>query len=237
MIASSNSFSRPASRGYKSESGSVSSQIYYDLRQRILSLELVPGTSLLRSELAKHYNVSLTPLRDALLSLESDGLVEIFPQSRTQVTFICEALIFEALFLRIALETEVIRHLCRQDVSEVVSTARNYISMQQTIMDQNDRIRMFQELDERFHRLLFNGAGRENLYDLLQTRSGNLDRVRRLQVHSAEKMNQIIQGHTAVINAIEAADEETAVREIRNHLRKPPNWVDEFRQQYSEYFG
>lgn len=84
---------------------SASGRIYDDLRQRILSLELPPGTNLLRTELAAKYQVSQTPLRDALQRLEQDGLVQIFPQSRTMVTRIDIPLIHEAYFLRTALET------------------------------------------------------------------------------------------------------------------------------------
>ena len=85
--------------------------MFESLRSRIVSLDLPPNTLLSRSDLARDYQVSQTPLRDALQRLEAEGLVAVFPQSRTVVTRLVLAGIAEAQFLRIAVETEVMRRL------------------------------------------------------------------------------------------------------------------------------
>ena len=226
----------PVSRKFASEGGSASVRIYHDLRQRILSFDLPPGAGLLRSELAKNYNVSVTPLRDALQLLEQNGLVKIFPQSRTLVTRIDEPSIYEALFLRRALETEVVRQLSRKDASDTIAKARDIIDLQRAVAEQKEQIRLFQELDEQFHRTMFEGAGQANLHDLIRSKSGHLDRVRRLQTHSSEKLAGIIAGHEAVIDSIAAQDENAAIEALRDHLRKPDDWVNEFRAKLPDYF-
>ncbi|SFE67743.1 GntR family transcriptional regulator [Roseivivax sediminis] len=216
---------------------SASSRIYDDLRQRILSLELPPGTNLLRAELAQHYEVSVTPLRDALQKLETDGLVRIYPQSRTLVTRIDEALVHEGHFLRRALETEVVRHLAERGAPETVERARSVIALQRSVRDEDGQLRLFQELDEHFHRTLFDGLGREALHDLIRSRAGHLDRVRRLQSHSPEKIRAILRGHDAIVDAIEARDVEAAMSAMRDHLFKSPDWVGEFRATHEDYFA
>ncbi|MGR3483222.1 GntR family transcriptional regulator [Salipiger marinus] len=215
----------------------AASRIYDDLRQRILSLDLPPGTNLLRAELAKDYEVSQTPLRDALQRLDQDGLVKIFPQSRTLVTRIDVPQLNEALFLRRALETEVVLGLARAKVPETVVRARAVIAMQRAVAEEGTQLRKFQQLDEYFHFILFEGLGREALHALLRSRSGHLDRVRRLQRHSEEKLQQILQGHTAIIDAIEAGDEARAIHEIRDHTYKPEDWADEYRILHKDYFA
>src|SRR3546814_2587991 len=75
-----------------------------DLRERILGLELQPGTGLSRPALAEFYRVGQTPIRDAILKLEQEGLVEIYPQSKTLVTRIDVAHAKETQFLRTAIE-------------------------------------------------------------------------------------------------------------------------------------
>ena len=60
-------------------------KVYSGLRNRIVSLELPPGTTLARKELADHYNVSQMPVRDALQKLAQEGLVLVYPQSKTIV--------------------------------------------------------------------------------------------------------------------------------------------------------
>lgn len=218
---------------------SASARIYDDLRQRILSLELPPGTSLLRAELADKYEVSQTPLRDALQRLEQDGLVQIFPQSRTLVTRIDIPKIHEAHFLRVALETEVVRHLARLEPAQrdrTVARARSVMEMQRAVTTEPDQLRLFQELDEYFHRVLFEALDRDSLHSLIRSRSGHLDRVRRLQVHSAGKIESILAGHEAILAGVASGDEAAAMAAMRDHLRKAPNWVDEFRASHRDYF-
>jgi len=85
------------------EGGPTGRGVYANLRDRIVKLDLPPGTPLLRAELAETHGVSLTPLRDALQQLAKEGLVRIYPQSRTLVTPIDMSAIREAQFMRIAL--------------------------------------------------------------------------------------------------------------------------------------
>src|SRR4051794_94845 len=61
-------------------------QVFERLREMILVLDLVPGTVLSRAELAARFGVSQTPIRDALLRLGEEGLVDIFPQHATVVS-------------------------------------------------------------------------------------------------------------------------------------------------------
>ena len=56
------------------------------LRNAIIALELPPGAPLSRAELAGQFGVSSTPVRDALMRLEEEGLVDVFPQHATVVS-------------------------------------------------------------------------------------------------------------------------------------------------------
>lgn len=219
------------------ERPSAAGRIYDDLRQRILSLDLPPGTNLLRAELARDYEVSQTPLRDALQRLEQDDLVLIFPQSRTLVTRIDICKVHEAHFLRVALETEVARHLARAGADDVVAQARSVAELHCAIAADRSQLRLFQELDEHFHRILFDCAGQDNLHGLIRSRAGHLDRVRRLQIHSESEIRSILGGHEAMMDAIEARDEPGAMAALRNHLHKDADWVDEFRARHPDYFA
>lgn len=226
-----------ARRSPPRERASASSRVYDDLRQRILSLELPPGTALFRAELASRYEVSQTPIRDAMQRLEQDGLVKIYPQSRTLVTRIDIPQIYEAHFLRTALETEVVRRLASAPAEETVERARSVVEMQQRLAQDRSQIPAFQELDEYFHQILFEGVGQDSLHRLILSRSGHLDRVRRLQPPSDEKLRHIVEGHEEILAGIEAQDEVAAVGAIRFHLSKTVAKVEEFRARHEEYFA
>ncbi|MBU2960799.1 GntR family transcriptional regulator [Citreicella sp. C3M06] len=214
----------------------ASSRIYDDLRQRILSLDLPPGTALTRADLAREYDVSQTPLRDAMQRLDQDGLIRIYPQSKTLVTRINLAQIREALFLRQALETEVTKKLTRDPPPETLARLREVIALQRAVAPDKTKLRRFQELDEFFHYVMFEGAGHPNLHALLRAQTGDLDRVRRLQTHSSDRLELILQGHERIVAAIESGDVDDAVRKIRRHTHKPDDWADEYRARHEDYF-
>ena len=86
-------------------------QVLDRLREAILSLELPPGAVLTRLELAERFGVSQTPVREALLRLQEEGLVDVFPQHATLVSRISITVAREAHFLRRALELELVEQL------------------------------------------------------------------------------------------------------------------------------
>lgn len=90
---------------------SASVALHDSLRERILNLDLAPGQYISRSEIAADYEVSLTPVRDALIKLEEEGLIHIYPQSKTEVSKIDLAHARETHFLRLSLELEIVSRL------------------------------------------------------------------------------------------------------------------------------
>src|SRR5664279_4647808 len=86
-------------------------QVFERLREMIISLALPPGSPLWRAALAEQFGVSSTPIRDALMRLEEEGLVDVFPQHATVVSRIDVRLAQQAHFLRQALELEIVRLL------------------------------------------------------------------------------------------------------------------------------
>src|SRR6476469_7383958 len=86
-------------------------QVFERLRGMIITLALPPGSALSRAELAAQFGVSSTPIRDALMRLEEEGLVDVFPQYATVVSRIDVRLAQQAHFLRQAVELEIVRGL------------------------------------------------------------------------------------------------------------------------------
>lgn len=218
-------------------SQSVAARAFDSLRRRIISLDLPPDTVLSRSDLARQYDISQTPLRDALLRLESEDLVKIFPQSRTLVTRIDADQIHEAHFLRIAVETEVMRRLAANCDAATLKRMKTVLAMQEALADNPDEMLTFQELDEAFHQTAMAGIGHQGLHSLLRARSGHLNRVRRLDMPTKGKIERIIEGHREIIAALETADPEAAVAAIREHLSQTVSRIDLLRKQYPGYFA
>ena len=217
--------------------GGTVQRVYDDLRRRIVTLELPPDTTLSRADLTEAYEVSQTPIREAMQLLKQEGLLRIYPQSRTVVTRIDVPQIHEAHFLRVALETEVCRRLAIEGHPSVVTRARSIIRLQEAVADEPEQLAMFQELDEVFHQTLFAGIKRSGLHQLVRERSGHLERVRRLHLPEQGKIRSILAGHHAVVAAIAARDETAAVAAIRDHLSKTVAKLEELRQEFPHYFA
>lgn len=196
----------------------VSARVYEEIRSRIIALDLPPETTLQRAELAERYGVSQSPLREALLRLEQDGLVLSYPQSRTVVTKLDATRIREEHFLRTATECEVVRQLAEQGDSEGLRKAKGFLKMQEALADDVEQAGMFKQLDEAFHGALFAAVNQSNLHLQITARCGHLARLRTLDLPRTEKMKSVLDGHQAVIDAIETGDGDHAARVMRRHL-------------------
>src|SRR5258706_2131012 len=106
-------------------------QVFERLRSMIISLDLPPGSPLSRAALAGQFGVSSTPIRDALMRLEEEGLVEVFPQYATVVSRIDIGLAQQAHFLRQALELEIVKGVALEHSDQVVGELSSTITLQQ----------------------------------------------------------------------------------------------------------
>ena len=207
------------------------------LRRRIIALELPPDTVLGRNELAREYGVSQTPLRDALQRLEAEGLVRIFPQSRTVVTRIDPGEIAEAHFLRRAVEMEAMRELAGKADESALTRLQTLVSMQEMVIANGDDIGVFQDLDDAFHQALLSAAGYAGLHRLIRSRSGHLNRLRRLDMWGEKKIRRIIGEHRQIIEALRAGDGAGAAAAVRSHLGQTIKRLDALRDLHPEYFS
>ncbi len=196
----------------------ASALVYEEIRSRIIALALLPETTLVRAELAESFKVSQSPVREAIMRLEQDGLVVSYPQSRTVVTKIDVDRIREEHFLRVAAECEVVRQLSELKESTAVTKAKGILKMQEALVGDIEQIDLYKQLDDSFHAALFNGVHQSNLHLQISARSGHLGRVRTLDLPRAGKMVSVLEGHKAIIDAIQSGDGIAASAEMRKHL-------------------
>ncbi len=212
-------------------------RVYEDLHRRIVSLELPPDATLTRAQLCENYRVSQTPVREALQRLEQDGLVKIYPQSRTVVSRIEVGQLNETQFLREALETEVIRRLSQQQDEELVSRLSALVDMQERLTENATQITAFYRLDELFHEQMFVAAGQVGLHRLVQGKSGHMARLRHLDLPSEGKMRAVIDDHRRIVDAIASGVPEQASEAMRHHLEGTLSRFQHLRTAYPDYFA
>lgn len=213
---------------------SAAAQIYDYLRSKIVSLAFAPGTLLPRPELARFFNASVTPVRDALLRLEEDGLVDIFPQHATRVREIDLDSARNAHFLRLALELEVARTLARQADGTLPGRLRAIVAMQASFWEHQD-VEGFVAADQEFHRAMFTAANAERLWHTMRARSGNMDRLRRLHLPLNNKADSVLRQHNELVDAIEQHNPALAEERVRQHLGGTLSQLIDLRKTYPQY--
>jgi len=211
-------------------------QVYERMREMIVSLTLPPGSPLSRAALAEQFGVSSTPIRDALMRLDKEGLVEVFPQYATVVSKVDVGLAQQAHFLRQALELEIVRILALQPDAALVIDLNRIIALQQQFAKAGDFAR-FMAADTDFHLKFYDAADKRGLWDLIRSRSGHIDRLRRLHLPSLGKAQAIVRDHKLIVKAIAAGQPDEAQKHLRAHLSGTLRDVDKIRMRYPEYLS
>ncbi|MDF0597594.1 GntR family transcriptional regulator [Psychromarinibacter halotolerans] len=213
----------------------ASTLVFEELRARIVSLKLPPGTILNRADLAEAFGVSQSPIREAIQRLEEIDLVMSYRQSRTEVTRINRERLRYESFLRCGMECEVVDRLCRAPGADLTK-AMGYLKMQEVLAGDTDQIELFRELDENFHEELFAAAGYEAIHRLVIAQSSQMARLRTLDLPRGDKMHSVVEGHRAVIDCITAGDRQGAADAMRVHLSGTIGRLDDIMQANDGYF-
>ena len=105
-----------------------------------MCLELKPGELLSESDLAKKLNVSRTPIREVLIKLKAEKLIEVKPQAGTYVSLIDWNLIEEAIFIRYNLEKEALREACENFSEDTLMEMEKCLFAQNLIAQKGDNL-------------------------------------------------------------------------------------------------
>lgn len=202
----------------------------------IVSLELPPGSAVSENELSSVMNLSRTPVREALIELSRMNLVEIRPQRGSYIARIDYDLIEESRFMRLVLESAVLKLACEQGMSEAHMThLKRILKLQREFQDSEDVTQQL-DLDNLFHRTIFESVNKLRTYNVLRSQMVHFDRIRTLSLKSV-KNSRTIDDHENIIYALERRDAELAEMLIARHLSRYQIEKDELLSRHPEYFA
>jgi DNA-binding GntR family transcriptional regulator len=218
------------------EKVSMRTEVYEILKQEIIDLILVPGTSMSENETSKGLQVSRTPVREAFLRLSQEDLLTVYPQKGSFVSLINLGDLEEVRFMREHLEIATIQLACEKFPKEQFSMLTANIEKQmETVKEKN--FRKFYELDDEFHSIIFKGCDKARVWDVIQNMmSINFKRVRLLSLSNKLNMDEIISQHQEIVEAIAEKNSEKAVSVIRSHLKLVQIDKEELMNKYDDYF-
>jgi GntR family transcriptional regulator, rspAB operon transcriptional repressor len=207
---------------------SLAQQGYHTIRRAIRDGKIARGQFFSESTLAQSLGVSRTPVREALLNLYRDGVVEIVPKRGYRLAELDDAAISELRLLRVALEQLVVARLC-----EVVTPAEIH-ELRIIVKDKGrSQVDMY-AIDEAFHIRMAELAGFQQIRRELLSVRGKMYLMASGTNVAALRNDKVVQEHNLLIDALERHDAKTAKRVITEHVERSINAFEAARTQLVE---
>jgi len=213
----------------------AATHILGQLRQEILDMSLPPGAPLIEKDLTERFGVSRTPLREALIRLAEERLVDIFPQSGTFVGRIPVSALPEAVVIRKALETAALDLAMAFATGDGLAELDRAIARQEAMAGLGD-MGAFHAADEAFHETLAALSGHSGIWRVASQAKAQIDRCRRLTLPVLGRMHQVIGEHRAIVAAMRRGDRDGARAALDRHLSAVLPDVEQIRARHPGYF-
>jgi DNA-binding GntR family transcriptional regulator len=185
-----------------------------NLRESILSGELSGGVQLKQEELATKFNVSMSALREALKSLEAEGLVKFYPNRGAVVSELSAEEAQEIFDIRLYLELGAME-LAIPNLTEADFAAAEEI-LQKT--DAESHGTLWGSLNWQFHETLYQAANRPKLLLLIQNMHNNVERYMRLYLSTLHYQEKSQKEHRLLLDACIRRDVKAAQKILRKHM-------------------
>ncbi len=192
-------------------------RVAQEIRTAILRGDLPPGSRVKQEHLAAQLGVSREPVRQALLMLQREGLVQAQPNRGAQVAPVDRHLISDVYGLREAVETSIVATLARLPRFDV-KPFRVLIARGRSAVRERDLPALIQ-LDMSFHTKLYEAAGNQVIVDVMNGQWGHIRRVMAMVLDRAAYRQKIWDEHEAIVQAIQAGRVASASAAAGRHIR------------------
>ncbi len=190
-------------------------EVYDSLKDAIQYLELMPGSIIHENDLVQKLGVSRTPIREALIRLSNEYLIDIYPQRGTYVSTIDFHMAHEIAYMRHVLDTEVCMILCRNrtPLQEAVEEKLYFMSQAVKRRDVVSYIRN----DNAFHNDIFTVAGHQMIWEIISNSRAHYNRMLVLDLQRPGVLEKSFQEHQNIVKTIEQGDEEGLIQILNRH--------------------
>lgn len=187
------------------------------LRESIIRGELAPGTRLVLEELSQRYEISMTPIREALSTLESEGLIAVAPHRGAIVTVPDREELLELYAIRGAIEELAARHgvprLTDADLAQIEQLFEQLAAFEGSW-------EAFLDVDKQFHRVIYGAAGSRRWMETIETLWQRSRRYMLASTAASGAAAALHAEHQAILDACRARDAAQAAAAVRAHLKR-----------------
>ena len=205
-------------------------ELFHD---KIEDMEWLPGEVLHEARLCEEFSVSRTPIREALIILQGEKLVNILPQSGTFVSKIDIEYIKQLTYFRHIMEKEILLEMIDKNISAFKETEK-VLTMQEIDLRLHD-VKSFMKNDDDFHEQLFQLAGHHELWEIIEKSSRQRNRFRWLKAELIGLSPTIMQ-HQEIVDCIEKKDKERLLQCLTVHHDINLEETETLQKIHPEYF-
>ncbi|WP_166837809.1 GntR family transcriptional regulator [Rheinheimera pleomorphica] len=188
------------------------------IREKILTGAIKAGEPLRQAALADELKVSRIPVREALLQLEAEGLVEFEAHKGATATKLSAEQVTELFELRALLECELLRLAIPKLTEAELAQSEQLLQQMASAFHDVGTKSSWSELNTRFHLSLYKAADRPLTFEIVQNLIVNSDRYIRVHLLLAGGINKADPEHSALLNFCRKKQVKEACQLLHNHI-------------------
>jgi len=193
--------------------------VFNVLKEKILNGELKPGERLIIRELSSFLSVSETPIREALKTLEAEGLLSLTPHVGFVVTKLKLKELKDILVIRFNLEflaTEfAVDNISNEDIERLTDKTK-----EMNICIKGNNISNYGRLNREFHQIIYKASNNQSLYKLIIDLWNKSERMRSIFLLEPDIIEQSYNEHIQLIDILKKKDKNLAVRIMKKHRKR-----------------
>ena len=222
--------------GLNKDKRTLSRKVFEYLYNDILFLKLKPGQLIKEKEISTKLDVSRTPIREALLKLEDEGLVEIYPQRGTYISKISIESVYESHFIRESIEIATVKNAIEYGTDDFFKELNDINNKYKNMLTDNN-IDMLYKIDEEFHKKLSTFSFKRKIWDLLNTIKTDMNRVRLLGLNDPGRPILVHEEHQIILDSIIKKDNHEAEIAVKKHLKYIFKEIKSAKNKFEMFFS
>ena len=216
-----------------------SDYVYRSLRESIIKITLRPGEIISEPLLQSYFQMSRSPIREALSILKYENLLTVAPRSRTQVVLMNEKLIMESRYMRCIMEKKILELVLQKDTAPLIRRLTELLDEAEDTMKHggDSAVKTIFDYDSLYHRAEFEFVGFQYLWDFIRT--VNIQYSRFLNLYIEEKLygDSFLPDHRNLITWIANKDKKHLDAYVQNNYSHVEGYLKEIKIKHPTYFN
>src|SRR5438270_2026239 len=220
---------------------SLSAAVAERLREKILAGELREGEQLRQDAIAKEFQISRIPVREALSHLAAEGLITIYANRGAVVSALSPDEIMQLFETRAVLECYMLRCAIPNMKEDDFQRADDILKLYEESLEKDSEVKSWGRWNWSFHSALYAPANRPVMLSFLKTVNINCDRYTRLPMYFTREMHRAGQAHRELLDVCKTRTPALASAALWKHITEAGEYLREFiksrRERHAEDVG